>query len=294
MAYKTAGSLRAVEYIEETDYGATPATGTYRFLGIPSKVDHGDGRAIHKMANDGVRNGFAVYGKRKSGLSVEVPLYAENSSNYAISDILKMALGTASGPRADIPSYTIYVQAAPDQHYIYRGCKVDTMTIDASDIGAPIRATLSFCCATSSQSTETRPAAPAPATIPPLYPIVHASYAKMGNILIPAKSYKLTVGNHLAKEPGIVGTEAWEAGIMSYPADALSVGASYTVASTSSYWDNLKLWSADAFDIIQELGAYTLTIAGCMLSGEDLPTRSQSAYDETIAITASNLTWGVE
>lgn len=295
MAYKTAGSLRALEYIKETDYGTTP-TGGLSFMGVPNKVSHDNGTTTHKVLADGSRTiSHFVMGKSRYGFSAEVPLYA-TGQGYAWTDLLELAVGTNTQTHGDdLPSATVLIRAAADQYYLYRGCKADSLMIEAPDIGAIVTASLGIVARTMAEPSATKPITNAPATRPPLNPVIHSKYPTVTvdgvPVTIPAKSFNISIGNALAKEPGIVDGVPLEAGTYSYPSEPMAISMTYTVASSSLFWDNLKSVRTSGLTVTHDLGPFALTFSNVCLPGDDLPDRTHAAYDESITMEAANITW---
>ena len=85
--------------------------------------------------------------------------------------------------------------------------------------------------------------------------------------------------------------KALKGGSLIYPGDIMSVSMEYTVASTSLFWDRLKMAETDDFTVTHQIGGYELTFEHCWIPGDDMPSRTQTGYDETITFNAVNISW---
>ncbi len=87
--------------------------------------------------------------------------------------------------------------------------------------------------------------------------------------------------------------KALKGGSLIYPDGLLDLTLEYTVASTSLVWDKLKMLAdqQSRFTIKHTVGGYVLTFSNCWFQGDDMPSRSQSGYDETVTIKASDVSW---
>lgn len=295
MGIKTAGALKALQFVKETTFGTTPST-QLSYGGKLASFDHTNTHEIETVVADGARTTEIVtFGKQSAGFSAELGLYRDSGA-YSWTQWLELALGDSGETRGDIDSFSAYVEASPDQHYLFRGSKIDTLTLNATAVGSPLTANLS---AVSMQQTMAETKAGvltnAAATVPALNPVTHSAYPLYVNgstsITIPAMSYSITITNALTSKEGIVNGMALAAGSAIIPDGALDIRLEYTVVSTSLMWDRLKLAETDGFTIRHSIGGYTLTFEDCWLPGDDFPSRSQSVYDETITIQARDVSW---
>lgn len=47
----------------------------------------------------------------------------------------------------------------------------------------------------------------------------------------------------------------------------------------------------DDFTVTHQIGGYELTFEHCWIPGDDMPSRTQTGYDETITFNAANVSW---
>ena len=305
MAIKTAGSLKALEYVVESDFGTLPET-AFSYGGRLVTLNPTAGYEIETVVADGSRNvDLITWGKQTVGLSAEMGMY-KDSGDYAWTQWLELALGDSdsSAERGDIDSFEVYVEAASDQHYLYHGCKIDTLTISAESVGGQATATVDAVCMYAEMAaTRAELASNTEATEPSLNPVTHNSYPKATmsdgetSYDVPAMSYTYTIANALTSKEGIVTVGdsdeglALAAGSAIIPDGELEITAEYTVVSDSLTWDRLKNAMTEDVTIEHTIGGHTLKLTGCWMPGDDLPSRSQSVYDETVTFKAKNIGW---
>lgn len=295
MGIKTAGALKALQYIKETTYGIVPA-GQLLYGGKLQGLDAINNYDLTAYGSDGSRTtSIVTYGKRESGFKAELGIYRDSGA-YSWTDLLELTLGEPSGIRGDIESFSTLVEASPDQYYLYRGCKVNSLSLAGTGVGAPVMASvdvLSMIC-DEPKATKAELMTNIDASIPALNPVTHNTYpicSLSGGITIPAMSYNITISNNLVQKEGIVNGKALKAGSLMYPGDLLGIQLEYTVPSTSLMWDRLKMSETSDFSVTQAIGGYNVIFGGCWMPGSDLPSRSQTDYDETLTVNASNMTW---
>ena len=296
MGIKTAGALKPLQYIKESTFGTLPS-GTLSYGGKISTQSQSNSFEIETFCSDGSRTTEIVnYGAQEVGFEAEVGTYLDNGS-YSWTWLLDMALGTSSA-RADIPSFSALFEVAPDQHYLYRGCKVDGLTLSASGVGKMVTAQVTAKAMTGKAgSTKSELCSNTDATVPALNPVTHNAYPVITlsstDTTVPAKSWSISIANGLKLEEGIVDGNALKAGSMIYPDGLLDITLEYTIASTSLIWDKLKMLADEQprFTVKHTLGGYTLTFSNCWLQPDDMPSRAQSGYDETITVKASDVSW---
>lgn len=294
MGIKTAGALRPLQYIVESSFGVLPS-GQLQYGGKLNTQSQTNSFDIETFCEDGSRTvGLRTWGQQESGFSAEVGTYLDSGS-YSWIHLLELALGESGDARGDIDSFSALFQAAPDQFYLYRGCKVNNLTLAASGVGRAMMATIdAVAMRGDAGSTKEELLTNADAEIPQLNPVTHNKYPELtmdSGITVPAMSYNISIANNLIQKEGIVDGKALKGGSLIYPGDMLGITLEYTVASTSLMWDRLKMAATDGFDVTHQIGGYVLTFEDCWIPGDDMPSRSQSGYDETLTINASNVSW---
>ena len=296
MGIKTAGALKPLQYIQESTFGSLPS-GAFSYGGKLNTQSQSNSFDIETFCSDGSRTTEIVnYGAQESGFDAELGLY-KDSGSYSWTWVLSMALGTSSA-RADIPSFSSLFEVAPDQYYLYRGCKVDGLTLTASGVGKMVLAKMTAkAMLGKAGSTQSELCSNTDATVPDLDPVTHNSYPVItldsSDLTVPAMSWSIAIANSLKQEEGIVDGKALKGGSLIYPDGLLDITLEYTVASTSLAWDRLKMLAdqQSRFTLKHTIGGYVLTFSGCWLQADDMPSRSQSGYDETVTVKASDVTW---
>ncbi len=296
MGIKTAGALKPLQYIKESTFGTLPS-GTLAYGGKISTQSQSNSFEIETFCSDGSRTTEIVnYGAQEVGFECELGIYLDSGS-YSWTWLLGMALGTSSA-RADIPSFSALFEAAPDQHYLYRGCKIDGLTLSASGVGKMVVAQVTAkAMRGQAGSSKSELCSNADADVPALNPVTHNAYPVIelgsSDLIVPAKSWSISIANGLKLEEGIVDGKALKAGSMIYPDGLLDITLEYTIASTSLVWDRLKMLADEQprFTVEHTIGGYTLTFSDCWLQPDDMPSRAQSGYDETITVKASDVSW---
>ena len=294
MGIKTAGALKPLQYIVESNFGVLPS-GQLSYGGKLQTQSQTNSHDIETFAEDGSRTvGLKTWGQQEAGFSVELGTYLD-SGDYSWTYLLKLAMGESGAARGDIDSFSALFEAAPDQFYLYRGCKVNSLTLAASGVGKAMMATMDAVAMIGEEpaTTKAQLLSNADATIPALNPVTHNKYPEMSldSVVIPAMSYSITIGNNLVQKEGIVDGKALKGGSLIYPGDIMSVSMEYTVASTSLFWDRLKMAETDDFTVTHQIGGYELTFEHCWIPGDDMPSRTQTGYDETITFNAANISW---
>lgn len=295
MGIKTAGALKPLQYIEESTFGTLPS-GAFSYGGKLSSQSQSNTYDIETFVSDGSRTTELVnFAAQEVGFDVELGTYLDDGA-YSWTYLLDLALGSSSA-RSDIPSFSALFEAAPDQYYLYRGCKVDSLTLTASGVGKAVIASVGAkAMIGKAGSTKAELCSNADATIPALNPVTHNCYPTItlgSDITVPAMSWSIAIANGLTLKEGIVDGKPLKAGSLIYPDGMLDITLEYTVASTSLVWDRLKMLADEQsrFTVTHKVGEYTLTFSSCWFSADDLPTRGQSGYDETVTIKASDVTW---
>lgn len=284
---RTKGSLAGFTVRPETTYGVVNAGGTDLYGGTLRTFSHTDKHDMQQDPGDGTMVFSSAYSAGEEyGFSAE---FTVPSSLTTWTDWIKNSVGTLTGFSADTPSFSTVISVASDEHFLYTGCKINSLEISGgmgeavvfkADVIArdcTISATRTFGGTTFSAVTK-----PAGA------PITKNSHVKHGASSCSDKSFSFTVGRQLKAEGGLEGTRALSAGLGSVPQTA-EARMSFTVASTSSGWDILKKAGTTGATFSIVLGGKTITLTKCYFETGDIPARSQSPYDETIGIIAGDV-----
>lgn len=289
MAVKTPGSLGALNYVQENAYGTTPTTPTMKYGGFMITMNgSGDGGEEEQFVEGSRIFDKVLFTQRSAGFTAQVSLYRDDSTaSYYWKDLIALAYN----PSGDIPSFTAMMRIAADEWVVYRGCKVDSLKIASDDVGNKVTATINVKAKMQAPIVS---AAPYTANTGPSskVPITFNAYPVMGSDTLPARSFSITIENHLEEEQGISDGVAYTAGEGLVP-QITNVELEYELLHTSAAIDNLKVNennSTAMLTITHAFGGRTLTFGNCYLSTDDHPSRTQGTYTQTVRFHAGSVT----
>jgi hypothetical protein len=215
-----------------------------------------------------------------------------DESAYSWTKLLELTLGSLYGPSDDVPSFSAVIQVAKDQFFVAKGCKMNSLEIDASKVGSQIYANVDVLSMLIPPAEGVRAelgalgiVAPKPAT-PPLTYTKYPECTIPGVTAIPASSWNLKISNSLERKEGIVNGKALTAGVGSVPGEPIGIEFTMDVLSTSSFWDNLKLNLTRGFNTTVYVHNHRIELLDCYLPSNDIPPRSHQPYNETITVKA--------
>lgn len=284
---RTKGSLAGFSVRPETTYGVVNGAGTDLYGGTLRTFSHTDKHDMQQDPGDGTMVFSSAYSAGEEyGFSAE---FTVPSSLTTWTDWIKNSVGSLTGFSADIPSFSTVISVASDEHFLYTGCKINSLEIsggmgEAVVFKADVIARDCTISATRTFGGKTFSAVTKPAGAP----ITKNSHVKHGASSCSDKTFSFTIGRQLKAEGGLEGTRALSAGLGSVPQTA-EAKLSFTVASTSSDWDILKKAGTAGATFSIVLGGKTITLTKCYFETGDIPARSQSPYDETIGIIAGDV-----
>lgn len=296
MAIKVPGSLGGMQIAEESAYGVPPIT-DFEYLGFMRTMNASNGFDPEELQADGKRGFGAVnFGAQTASISTELSIF-RRTDGYDWTKTLDLAVGATDGAAEDIPSFTTLMRIARDQYVMATGCKLDKLTLSAEGVGQQVRAKAEVKCMQmlpQESSKEGFGAIGDEAEVPPMLPMIYNAYPTstiQGAETIPSSDFTLTISNDLKAKEGIVDGVPLSAGSGLVP-DKCEIVLELTIMSTSSFWDDLKLSRTSGFSVFLVIDGVTITLHDCYLPGDDLPSRSQGDYDETITIRASDISYG--
>ncbi|MDY0237190.1 MAG: hypothetical protein RBR71_14290 [Gudongella sp.] len=297
MAIKVPGSLGGLQIAEESTYGVSPAT-DFDYIGFMRTMNATNGFDPEELQADGKRGYAAVnFGAQTAGITADMSIF-RRSGSYDWRRALQLAMGASTGSTDDIASFTTLMRIARDQYVLAKGCKMDKLTLSSEGVGQQIRAKAEIKCMKLLPEQSSKAGFGTlgdEATVPEMLPMTYNAYPTStipGASTIPSSKFTLTISNGLKAKEGIVDGVPLAAGSGLVP-DKCEISLELTVMSSSSFWDNMKLAKTSGFSVSLIIDGVTITLQGCYLPGDDLPSRSQSEYDETITIKANDLTYGV-
>lgn len=292
MTLRTKGDMCVLTTRDETTYGKVSTTETSVYSGTLDKVSCSDEQTTDEVIDCGsmVRADILVIG-RSFGLSAS--FYHKRAQGW--SEWLGRVLGDST-TRKDLPSFCAEYRVGASEYHLHTGCKVDTLTMAASDIGAPILFTADMMCrwhtVTPFKDADGTGLTMDMATHPSAAPLTYNSFWTVGTETVKAKSWTLSIARSLQGEPDSTGNaDSWmklEAGAGSTEQD-LQITLELTIDSQGPAWDLKRLAGAKDLTAKLVLDGKTITLTGCIL-GAGMPDRSQGAYDETISLSAADVT----
>lgn len=215
---------------------------------------------------------------------------------------VERALGALTGIQRTIPSFDALFRVGAQEFHLLTGCKVDTLTISAESIAATLNINVTAVArwhtitpfADSDGSALEMEAAAVPVA-PPVTFNIPWSWSSDGQSFEPikGKSFTLTIARSLQSEPGITAEGADDAYELEAGGDSTPQGAEITldivITSVGPEWDRMRLANTKGLTFRTVIDGRTVTLTGCNLS-PDGPDRTQSSYDETISVTATDMT----
>ncbi|MDD4221999.1 MAG: hypothetical protein PHF83_02545 [Candidatus Methanomethylophilus sp.] len=302
MAVRTKGSLCRFAVRDEATYGTFSSTNISRYAGTLTGLDttadltreDDPGECTYVRAGSCITGG--AYGYKAS---------FRHPAGAGWTKWLEMAVGslTGIGTVRDITPFTTRIRAAADEVLAWCGCKVDTLEIASSAPGSLLAfsATVKaqYLCAPSASNSFVA----ADGTAFAMEPIDRPAGAAItdGSLLYystdagttwtscDAKTWTLTVSRSLESDPAVIGGHSLDAGLGLIP-QTCDLSLAFTQLSRSPTWDTLKLAGTEDLQFKKVVDGYTVLLTGCTLDAGDLPSRTQSTYDETVNVTASDIT----
>jgi len=277
MAMRTKGDLCGFTVINETAYGTTGTTKT--FGGVLSSLETPADETIEYDQACGSRQWENMVRTMESyGWKAEFTMPSGTASNWT--QWFTFALGGLTGTIAnDISSFSALFRIASNEHMDSIGCKVNSLTMSADAMGAPIKFTVDAMAKKNTFATGQG----SPVSRPTAAPITYSTLWTRGGTDLAVKSWSLNITNNLVGDPGIDSSGfGLAAGSGSAPGGQSDITLDLTISSVDSTFDILKQGNATNDTLVLTMDGYTVTCTGCYLKS-DYPTRSQAPYDETLS-----------
>lgn len=295
---RTKGDLCGLTVRTETEYGTVNASGTSEYAGTTLTLSDGSEKTEEGIQGCGSRvDEDTMVISTSTGYSATFNMVRGQGWEKWIT----RALGALTGAQREIPSFDTAVRVDPVTVHLWTGCRVNTLGIAGASVGAK----LEFSVQTMARWHTKTPFADSDGTaitmdtvaIPKGVPITFNrpwEYSTNGTAFtkVPAKAFSLNISNNLTADPGIskedgtgYGLEAGEGSA----AQDCTITLDLTVTSRDNTWDDLRMALTKGMTFRTTIDGKTVTLTGCTL-GLAGPDRSQGQYDETISVTALNLT----
>ena len=295
---RTKGDLCGLTVRTESVYGEVNASGTSVYAGTTLTLSDGSEKTEEGIEQCGSRvDADTMVISTSTGYNATFNMVR----NQDWEDWIERAVGGLSGVQRELPSFDTAVRVDPSTVHLWTGCRVNTLGISAASVGAK----LEFSVSTMARWHTKTPFADSDGTaitmdtvaIPTGIPITFNrpwEYSTDGSQFhrIPAKAFSLSISNNLAADPGISDDDGTgyglEAGEGSAAQDC-TITLDLTITSKDNTWDDLRMALTKGMTFRTVIDGHTVTLTGCSL-GLAGPDRSQGQYDETIAVTALNIT----
>jgi len=306
MAQYTAGEMKTLLYVPETNFGITPPVGTVPTLTWGANCADLKGKfnkhhAFHPI-EVGRSNFQATTDSWDAGFSVKAVAQTV-SGGYDWRKLWAVyGLGSESGLTDHLGSFSVQTgkkAGASERYNLYNGCKMSKLTISSDRAGAPVifeADVLSQWYASSSSKVYTGLQALTlgadPATI--ATPLLCWSGASQRNIAAGGLAtwfpmgWKLTVDNKIKRHYGnLQGADTnWYSLTAALPEDEREIMFECTLAHEDETYINAKMAGSTMTAITIPIGAQTLTLSNgtILLEDADFPEYKQSLMEETVRV----------
>lgn len=215
---------------------------------------------------------------------------------------MELAMGALTGIQRQSDSYDTLFRVSQGENHLMTGCRVNSLTIRASDIGQPLEFSVNAMCRwhtmtpfKDSDGTSLDMAIAAIPSGPPITYLDKWEYSTDGSVFeeIPGKSWSLSINQNLQGEPGVNKADdpdgyKLEAGSDSVP-QASEVTLEITITSAGPEWDRMRHDLASGLTFRTTIDGATITLKGCRINQGDPDRTADSGYDETISVTATDI-----
>lgn len=294
---RTKGDLCGLTILEESSYGVVPS-GTGVYSGTCLTLTDNCSATYENIQSCGARNRSGAF---VSQISCGFTATFSVVRGRGWEEWIERVQGSLAGVTRDLPSFTTVIRVSPSEVHVWTGCMVDSLTLSAGSIGEHIEFSVTVVARwhtltplrDSDGSTITAEPVPIPSG-------VHVTYA--GNweyspdgtswTRVGAKGFTLSCSSNLASDEGAATDADTAYGLAAGSGSAAqdsSITLDLTITSKDSTWDLLKHTLPTDLRFRCVIDSKTVTLTGCTLDIAG-PTRSQGTYDETISVTASDLT----
>ena len=299
MTVRTKGDLCGLTIRTEQQYGKVDASGTSVYAGTMGTFNTSGNTAEVEAINGCTRlkRGDFVTSRAFGYTATFNFIRGQGWTRW-----MELATGSLEGIQRQSDSYDTAFRVAENDTRIMTGCRVNSLTITASDIGQALEFSVnavarwySLSPFKDSDGTDiTMDLASLPSGAPITY-LKKWEWSDDGTDFeqIPGKSWTLTINQNLTSEPDVNDPDdedgyKLEAGGDSVPG-ASEVTLEITVTSVGPEWDQLRHDLASGLTFRTEIDGYLVTLTGCRISQGDPDRTADSGYDETISITATDI-----
>lgn len=299
MTARTKGDLCGLTVRDEATYGVIDTSGTSAYAGTTLTLSSPDDYTMEEIQQCGSRVRGGVF---RTAASFGYDATFNYVRNQGWEDWIRRAIGSLSGVQRETPSFDTVIRVAPDEYHLWTGCRVNTLSIAAPSIGAPLEFSVSAMARwhtmTPFTDSDGDSLSIALVAIPAGAPITFNrpwEYSTNGTswTRIKGKSFTLSINQNLSGDPGAsseTDDDAFqlEAGSGSVPLES-SITLDITITSVGPEWDRMRLACTTGLYFRTVIDGHTVTLSGCNLS-PTMPDRIQAMYDETISVTATDMT----
>lgn len=295
MTVRTRGDMCGLTVREEKVYGQVDASGTSEYAGTLQTITTNDDETTESQ----IVCGSVVQGEPYTvSTSTGFTATFNHKAGKPWTDWIRMALGSLAGTQNTSPSFDAEFRVGADEFHLLTGSRVDSLSIAGSEIGTALVFTVTavsrWHTMTPFEDSDGTGITMPPASVPAGRPLTFNNtweYSTDGSQFSPikAKSFTLTINRSLQSEPGISSEGGYqlEAGSDS-AAQSSTITLELTITSVGPEWDRLRLALTKGMTFRTVLDGHTITLTGCALSPAG-PNRTQSSYDETISVTATDM-----
>lgn len=285
MAIRTKGSLAGFTIRPETTYGTMPAVATSDWYG--GTLESLDDNSAHTMIED-PGDGVMVYrdafsSMHEAGFSATFSVVKGTPWNNWID----LVLGDTTGFKSEVKSFSAEFSVDTSEHLLFKGCKIESL-----EISAPLGEIVKFKVDVLARELTIGTVRGIPKLEKPAgLPVMKTARLKYGAVETRDKTCVLSINRGLQREAGVntAGTIVLASGLDSVPTVA-GASLSFTELSYSDAWDKIKLSGGTDKTFTFVLDGKTITCSKCYFNTDDMPSRSQTPYDETISLTVGNVT----
>lgn len=298
MTARTKGDLCALTLREEKVYGEIDASGTSVYAGTMISLDTPEEFTTEDIVKCG---SLARGGIFRTGASCGFTATFNMVRGQGWQEWVRRAIGSLTGVQKETPSFDALFRIASDESILFTGSRVNTLTVSATQIGAPIQikadAMSRWMTVSPFADSDGGSLSMDPVAIPLGVPVTFSKpwrWSSNGQDFqeIKGKSFTLTISMSLQGEPGTADPTSdssfqLEAGEGSTPQSS-EITLDITITSVGPEWDRMRAAFTTGLTFQTEIDGKTVTLSGCNLS-PSMPSRSQSSYDETISVTATDI-----
>ncbi|MFA6728839.1 MAG: hypothetical protein WCS17_11605 [Prevotella sp.] len=301
MTARTKGDLRGFTIRNENAFGTFYTSGTSVYGGTIQTLDPTGGKSFSEDVTDGSYK-FATPVVTGMSAGYKVKFRYPISSDWQTWITRTIGGLTGIGTLRDITPFSSVIKVASDELISWLGCKVDSLTIASSKIGEllDITATIIAMYETESSTTTFTDAEGgsyifAEAARPSYVPLSDntpwqystdngATWSSCDH-----KTWELQITRGLQSDASNVGGLPLDAGLSIIPTKC-EVQFKFSQLSKSSEWDTLKRSGMTDLQFKKTIDNKVVLLTGGYLLPDNMPSRSQNTYDETIVVKIQDIT----